>query len=300
MALIEIQSVQGSLRLNFEDVGQGNPLVFIHGWPLSLDMWEYQVNDLVSRGFRCIAYDRRGFGKSDKPGSGYDFDTLSHDLHGFLKAMNLRNVTLIGFSMGGGEVTRYLSLFGSDRVTSAVLISSVTPLLVQTPSNPGGVPYEKFDEIRDGLKKDRPAFLASFGKQFYGQSWITKPVSTDVLDWTRGLALQASPIATLECVRSFSETDFHADLGRIDVPTLVIHGDADQTVPFETTGKVSASLIRRASLSEYKGAPHGLFYTDKERLNEEISSFANTHSKNPSKNQSNVDEIDSPGFIANL
>lgn len=273
MSKIEIKSKGSSINLFYEDWGTGSPVVFIHGWPLSHEMWEYQMNALASQGLRCLAYDRRGFGKSDKPWDGYDYDTLANDLNGFLEALDINNATLVGFSMGGGEVVSYLSLFGSKRVSKAVLVSSVTPILIQRADNPEGVPAEKFEEMTAQLKDDRPAFLATFAKKFFGEDWISKPVSDQVLDWTSQLALMASPRATVECVRSFSETDFRADLEKIEIPVLVIHGDADKTVPFDTTGQITARIIKNAKLSVFKGAPHGLYFTDKEKLNSELMNF---------------------------
>ena len=275
MSIIEIKNKEASINLYYEDWGSGTPVIFIHGWPLSHEMWEYQMNTLAEQGLRCIAYDRRGFGKSDKPWDGYDFDTLAHDLNGFLEALDINGAVLVGFSMGGGEVVRYLSHFGSKRVSKAVLISSVAPVLIQKRNNPEGVPAEKFDEMIIQLKKDRPAFLAAFGKQFYGEKWILKAVSNETLEWTSQLALKGSPKATIECIRSFSETDFRSDLEKIEIPILVIHGDADKIVPFDTTGKIAARLIKNGKLSVFEGAPHGLFFTDSDRLNSELISFIN-------------------------
>jgi len=275
MGTIGIQNNKHALNLYYEDWGNGKPVVLIHGWPLSHEMWEHQLVHLSSNGVRCIAYDRRGFGKSDKPWDGYDYDTLAGDLNGLLTKLDIRGATLVGFSMGGGEVVRYLSQYGTERVSKAVLVSSVTPMLIKGPENPAGVPQEQFDKIRAGLENDRPAFLSEFGKQFYGQSVANRAVSEEVLHWNSALALRASPKATLDCVRSFSETDFHADLKNITVPTLVIHGDADKTVPFDFTGKVAAEIISGAKLLVYEGAPHGLFETEKDRLNNDLLHFIN-------------------------
>lgn len=261
------------VKLHVQDWGQGRPVVLIHGWPLSHEMWEHQLTELPAHGLRCIAYDRRGFGASDKPWSGYNYDTLSEDLNRLLTELDIQDAVLVGFSMGGGEVARYLSRYGAERVSRAVLIGAVTPQLGQSPTNPEGVPIEKFDQIIDGLKNDRPAFMSTFGKQFYGQGTISKAVSREVLEWTSQLALRASPKATVDCVRSFSETDFTADVRAIDVPTLVIHGDADQTVPIETTGKRAAELIPGAKLEVYEGAPHGLFMTHYDRLTKDLVEF---------------------------
>ncbi len=273
MSTVSIGSGSSTINLFYEDWGTGKPVILIHGWPLNHRMWEYQLTELPRHGMRCIAYDRRGFGQSDKPWEGYDYDTLAADLHGLIETLDLNDVTLVGFSMGGGEVARYLSRYGSKRISKAVFISAVCPLLIKQHDNPEGVPREQFDSIIEGLTADRPAFLAKFGKLFYGEGLLSKPVSDEILQWSAQLAYCASPKATLDCVRSFSETDFRADLKKIDVPTLVIHGDADKTVPLDTTGRITANIVSGAKLSVFKGAPHGLFITDKERLTEELQKF---------------------------
>ncbi len=273
MSMLKVQNNSSSVNLFYEDWGSGTPVVFIHGWPVSHEMWEYQLSELPKHGLRCIAYDRRGFGKSDKPWEGYDYDTLTSDLNGLVEGLDLKDVTLVGFSMGGGEVARYLGTYGSSRISKAVFVSSVAPILIHRADNPEGVPHAQFDKIVESLINDRPAFLSMFGKQFYGAGSSSKPVSAEILQWTSNLALCASPKATIDCVRSFSETDFRQDLKKIDVCTLVIHGDADKNVPFDTTGKVTAQLVKGAKLSIFEGAPHGLFITEKERLNSELLSF---------------------------
>jgi len=273
MSLVNIQSGNQAINLYYEDWGKGVPVVLIHGWPLSHEMWEHQLINLPAQGVRCIAYDRRGFGKSDKPWSGYDYDTLASDLNGLLTKLDITNATLVGFSMGGGEVARYLSRYGSDRVSKAILISSVTPLLLKGQKNPEGVPKEEFDKMITAIEDDRASFLTGFGKQFYGQGYVAKPVSEELLQWNAQLALRASPKATLDCVRSFSETDFTQDLAKITIPTLIIHGDADKTVPFDITGRVAAKMISGAKTHVYRGAPHGLFETEKDRLTKDILEF---------------------------
>lgn len=261
------------VNLYYEDWGQGKPVVFIHGWPLSHEMWEYQLTELPKHGLRCIAYDRRGFGKSDKPWSGYDYDTLAGDLKAIMDELDLNDVTLVGFSMGGGEVVRYFSKYGGARVTKVVLLGSVTPYLLQTDDNPEGVAKEMIDEMITQLQDDRPDFLADFGKQFYGVNFISKPVSHSFLAWSGTLALQASPKATIECVKSFAYTDFREEMISVTVPTLIIHGDSDKTVPIEATGQQAAIMIKNALFRIYEGAPHGLFYTERERLNIDLLSF---------------------------
>lgn len=260
--------------LYFEDHGGGQPIVFIHGWPLSGAMWEYQVVPLTRAGFRCVTYDRRGFGRSGKSDGPYDYAALGLDLAELIDALDLKDVTLVGFSMGGGEVVEYLARHNEGRVTRAMLISSVVPGLVQTLDNPEGVPMAALDEIREGLENDRPAFLTDFAKTFFGAGMLSSPVSDPMLAATCEAAMAASPIATLRSVRTFSETDFRADARAITVPVRIIHGDADETVPIAPTGKRAAALIPNADLKIYSGAPHGLFYTHRHDLNRDIAAFA--------------------------
>ena len=260
--------------LFYKDWGAGKPVVLVHGWPLNADMWEYQAPFLAENGCRVIAYDRRGFGRSGQPWSGYDYDTMADDLAALFDALDLRDATLVGFSMGGGEVARYLSRHGgSGRVSRAVLVSAVTPFLLRTEDNPDGVDRSVFDDMVVNLQADRPAFLASFGRQFFGAGLLNFSISNELLQWAGNLALMASPKATLDCVRAFSETDFRGDLPQIRVPVLVIHGDADGTVPIDAAGRRAAAMIPGAQLLEYKGAPHGLFFTEKDRLNQDLLRF---------------------------
>lgn len=266
--------VEPEIRLYYEDWGSGPPVVFIHGWPLSHEMWEYQLNTLPAQGVRCIAYDRRGFGQSDKPYAGYDYDTLARDLHALLEKLDLRGVTLVGYSMGGGEVVRYLRRHGNaGRINKAVLVSSVVPYMLQTDDNPKGLPRAQFDGFIAKLEEDRPAFLEDFGKLFYGVGVLKKPVSQALLDWTQQLALRASPIATRACVRAFSETDFRPDLAALNVPTLVVHGDADKVVPIGVTSQQVKERVPRVQLEVYEGAPHATFYAERERLNRDLIAF---------------------------
>lgn len=259
--------------LFYEDVGRGATVVLIHGWPVNQQMWEHQILALASQGFRVISYDRRGFGQSSKPWDGYDYDTLADDLKGLLDELDVDNVTLVGFSMGGGEVARYMSRHGGERVSKVAFISSVTPYLLKTDDNPEGVDKSVFDEMVDGIRKDRPAFLEAFGKGFYGVTALHHPVSAALLDWSQSLALPASIKATLECVRSFSETDFRADLQTISVPVLIIHGKDDKTVPLEHSGERTAKLLPNATYKAYDGAPHGLFITHKDELSADLLEF---------------------------
>ncbi|MGZ5246666.1 MAG: alpha/beta fold hydrolase, partial [Flavitalea sp.] len=200
------------IRLSFKDYGTGKPIVLIHGWPLSKEMWEYQINDLVEAGYRVIKYDRRGFGKSSKPWGEYDYDTLTDDLHAILEQLDLKDVTLAGFSMGGGEAVRYVSKYGTDRVSKIALISAVTPFMLKTEDNPNGVDQEVFDGMKEKILEDRIGFLDAFGKDFFGVSVINRPVSAPLLDYYRNLASVALPRATVKCAESFATTDFREDL----------------------------------------------------------------------------------------
>ncbi len=261
------------IELYYQDLGSGKPVVLIHGWPLSSAMWDYQLAELPKYGLRVIAYDRRGFGKSSQPWDGYDYDTLASDLKAVLDTLDLREVTLVGFSMGGGEIARYLGRYGSDRISKVAFVSSVTPYLLKTEDNPDGVDQSTFDEISQNLQEDRAAFLQTFGKQFYGVSLLNPAVSSAHLegDFTRAYA--ASYRATLECATAFSTTDFRSDVASITVPTLIIHGDSDKTVPIESSGERLAEALPAAQYVVYEGAPHGLFFTEKDRLTQDLLSF---------------------------
>ena len=271
-----IQSSQinaAPINIYYEDHGTGKPVVFIHGWPLSGMMWEYQITQLPQQGLRCITYDRRGFGKSDRPAGGYDYDTMATDLKSLLDQLNLTDVTLVGFSMGGGEIARYFSRFEGSRVSKVVLVSSVVPYMLETESNPNGVPQDVFDKMAKGMIDDRPAFFESFNKDFFGVGLLQHPVSNAFLQDALTKVMDASPIATLACAKAFSSTDFRDDVLKINVPTLIIHGDADKTVPIDATSRESFRLIEGSILSVYKGAPHGLWFTEKEKLNQDLIDF---------------------------
>jgi pimeloyl-ACP methyl ester carboxylesterase len=261
------------VNIYYEDLGSGKPVVFIHGWPLSGSMWEYQVTQLTQQGLRCIIYDRRGFGKSDRPFGPYDYDTLAGDLKALLDELDLSDVTLVGFSMGGGEIAKYFSLHGGVRVTKAVLVSAVVPYMLKTDSNPNGVPQDMFDEMTMGMLEDRPKFMEGFNKDFFGVSVVNHPVSEPFLTNSLVKVMDASFIATLQCAKSFSSTDFRQDVPKINVPTLVIHGDADKAVPIDATGAESAKIIPDAKYIVYEGAPHGLWFTHKEQLNKDLADF---------------------------
>jgi pimeloyl-ACP methyl ester carboxylesterase len=261
-------------EIYYKDWGAGRPVVLIHGWPLNADMWEYQMTALAAQGLRCIAHDRRGFGRSGQPWSGYDYDTLTDDVATLIDALDLTDIVLVGFSMGGGEVARYLSRHGSKRVAKAVVVGSVLPFLLKTTDNPGGVEPAMFDGIRAAIAADRQQFFAEFGKMFTGANRPGSRVSDGALRWTWLMAMQASLKATLECVRAFSETDFRPDAKAFTVPTLIVHGDDDQIVPLELSSALTAKLIAGAKLSVYQGAPHGLYLTHRDRLNGELLAFA--------------------------
>lgn len=264
------------VKLFYQDLGSANAretVVLIHGWPLSHSMWDYQLAELPDHGLRVVAYDRRGFGKSSQPWEGYDYDTLADDLKAVLDTLQLSNVTLVGFSMGGGEVARYMSRHGGARVSKVAFISAVTPYLLKTDDNPDGVDQSVFDDILEGLQKDRADFLQTFGKQFYGVNWVNKPVSQAQLDGDFARAYVASQRATVECAKAFAMTDFRDDLAQIQVPALIIHGDADKTVPIESSGELTANALPNAQYIVYEGEPHGLFFTQKDRLNEDLLSF---------------------------
>lgn len=263
------------IKLAYSDYGSGRPIVLIHGWPLSREMWEYQLNDLVGAGLRVIKYDRRGFGKSSKPWNGYDYGSLAADLHAIMEQLDLKNAVLVGFSMGGGEVVRYLSKYGDNRVSKIVLISAVTPFMLKTADNPDGIDQDVFNDMIQKIQEDRIGFLDSFGKQFFGVNMLSHPVSAPLLEYYRMLGSLASARSTQQCAISFSSTDFRNDVAAIKIPALIIHGDSDKTVPIEMSGDKTAQLIRNAEYIVYGNAPHGLFYTHRQQLNQDLIRFAN-------------------------
>ena len=259
--------------LFYYDWGTGAPVVLIHGWPLTSASWEYQARVLAEDGFRVIAYDRRGFGRSGWAYTGYDYDTLVSDLRVVVESLDLQDAALVGFSMGGGEVARYLGNYGSDRVSKAVFISAVTPFLLKTDDNAEGVDKEVFDGIVEALKKDRPAFLEAFWPKFYGRTLLHHPLSEPFLAFTQAMAMSASPKATIDLVRAWSETDFRKDLAGITVPSLIVHGTGDQTVPIDVSARRTVALVRNAQLLEYADESHGLVATAQERLNKDLIAF---------------------------
>lgn len=263
--------------LHYEVQGSGKPVVLIHGWPLSGRAWEKQVSALVDAGFQVITYDRRGFGQSSKPWEGYDYDTLAQDLKSLMDELNLEDATIVGFSMGGGEVARYLGQYGSERVGKAVLASAVPPYLFKTDDNPdGGLKEEDVQEFLEGVSGDRIAFLNDFTKNFFtpknGKLLVSKPMRL----YNRDIAAYASPKATYECVKSFAYTDFREDLKKFDVPTLVIHGNADAIVPLEVSGQRSHDMIADSQLHIVEGGPHGINVTHAEEFNRVLIEFLNS------------------------
>jgi pimeloyl-ACP methyl ester carboxylesterase len=263
----------GSIDLYYEDHGQGKPVVLIHGWPLSGASWEKQVPALVGAGYRVVTYDRRGFGNSSKPTTGYDYDTFADDLHKLMTKLDLRDAALVGFSMGGGEVARYLGAHGSKRVSKAVFMSSTTPFRLKTPDNPAGVERIVFEAIQKGIAADRPAFLSGFLAKFYNvDSLKGSRISDEAVRLSWSIAAGASPKGTLDCVQAWL-TDFREDLKRVDVPTLVVHGDDDRVLPLAGTGKRTQECVKGSRLVVIKGGPHGLNWTHAEEVNRELLTF---------------------------
>ncbi len=260
-------------KLYVKDWGSGRPVILMHGWPLSADSWDDQAMAIADAGFRAIAYDRRGFGRSDQPWDGYNYDTLADDLAAVVEETGATDAAIVGFSMGGGEVARYMSRHGGKNVAQAVLVSSVVPYMLKTDDNPGGVDEATFAQMTEGMKQDRAHFFAGFFKDFYGVGLVSQPVSDEVLAWSQNVSMQASLKATLDCAKAFATTDFRPDLASFKVPTLIIHGTEDKTVPIDATGRAAARGIAQAKLIEYDGAPHGLFITHKERLTSDLLAF---------------------------
>ena len=260
-------------KLYVKDWGAGRPVILMSGWPLSADSWDDQALALADAGYRAIAYDRRGFGRSDQPWSGYDYNTLADDLACVIEQTGAKDATIIGFSMGGGEVARYLSRHSGKLVVQAALISSVVPFMLKTDDNPDGTEQSVFDDMTKGMKEDRAKFFAGFFKDFYGVGLISHPVSAELIQNSCNVALQASLKATLACAKAFATTDFRTDLAAFKVPTLIIHGTDDKTVPIDAAGRAAAQGIAGSTLIEYEGAPHGLFATEKNRFTSDLLAF---------------------------
>lgn len=260
-------------KLFYKDWGTGKPVVFLHGWPLSSDSWDDQALAIADAGFRCISYDRRGFGRSTHPFNGYDYNTLADDLAAVIEQTGAKDATIVGFSMGGGEVARYMSRHAGKSVSKAVLVSSIVPYMLRTEDNPNGTLQSIFDQMTAGMKKDRAAFFADFFKTFYGVGLLSTPVSQEVLEWSRSVAMQANLKSTLACAQAFASTDFRPDLSAFKVPTLIIHGTDDKTVPIDVSAREAAKGIPHAMLIEYDGAAHGITVTEKDRLTKDLLDF---------------------------
>ena len=266
-------TVSDKTTLYVKDWGAGPPVILLSGWPLTADSWDDQAMVIAGSGYRVIAYDRRGFGRSSQPWGGYDYDTLADDLASVIQQTGAEGATVVGFSMGGGEVARYMSRHGGKSVVRAALISSVVPCMLKSADNPQGTEQAAFDEMAGRIRGDRAQFFAGFFKDFFGVGMLAQPVSSELLNWAWGQAMQASLRATLECVKSFSGTDFRPDLEAFRVPTLIIHGTADKTVPIAASGRAAHAGIAGSTLVEYDSAPHGLFATEKHRLSEDLLWF---------------------------
>lgn len=266
-------SAKDGTQIYYKDWGTGKPIVFSHGWPLTADAFEDQMFFLASRGYRCIAHDRRGHGRSSQPWNGNDMDTYADDLAALVRQLNLKDAVHVGHSTGGGEVARYIGREGTARVSKAVLIGAVTPLMLKTNANPGGAPIETFDTIRAGVVSDRSQFFRNLSAPFYGANRDGSNVSHGLEQsfWLQGMAGGFKSL--YDCVKAFSETDFTEDLKKFDVPTLILHGDDDQIVPIGAAGLMSAQIVKGSKLKVYPGAPHGMCSTLKDRVNADLLDF---------------------------
>ena len=266
-------STKDGASIFYKDWGKGQPVVFSHGWPLDADTWDDQIFFIASNGYRAIAHDRRGHGRSSQTWDGNDMDTYAADLAALMEKLDLKDAILVGHSTGGGEVARYIGRYGSSRVAKAVLVGAVPPLMLKTAANPGGTPLEVFDGIRSGLIADRSQFYEDFSAPFYGANRPGSKVSQGIRDmfWQEAMTVGLKP--AYDCVKAFSETDETEDLKKFDVPTLIIQGDDDQIVPFADSGQLQAKLVKGAELKVYPGAPHGLTTTHKNQFNADLMTF---------------------------
>jgi len=266
-------------KLFYKDWGTGQPVVFSHGWPLNADSWDDQLMFVASNGYRAIAHDRRGHGRSSQPWDGNEMDTYADDLAAVIEQLDLHDAVLVGHSTGGGEVTRYIGRHGTSRVAKAVLVGAVSPLMLKTPANPEGTPIEAFDGIRASVAGDRSQFYKDLSAPFYGANRQGSTVSQGVRDMFWLWSMQVGLKAAYDCVKAFSETDLTTDLEKFDVPTLIIHGDDDQIVPIAASALRSSKIVKDATLTIYKGAPHGLMVTHKEQFNVDLLSFIRSPSR---------------------
>jgi pimeloyl-ACP methyl ester carboxylesterase len=266
-------TTRDNVQLYVKDWGEGRPVVMLHGWPLTSDTFDDLAMAVADAGMRAIAYDRRGFGRSDQPWSGYDYNTLTDDLASVIDQTSATDATLLGFSMGGGEVARYMSRYQGRNVRQAILVASIVPYMLKTSNNPDGVEQKTFDTIAQGIRDDRARFWSQFFPDFYGVGLASGPVSEDVLDWSCQMSMQASLKSTLACAESFASTDFRPDLSSFTVPTLVIHGTSDKIVPIDTSARKAAAGIATSTLIEYDGGPHGLLASHKQELVRDVLKF---------------------------
>jgi pimeloyl-ACP methyl ester carboxylesterase len=270
MAFIETTD---GVRLFYKDWGTGHPIVLVHGWCINCDSWEYVMTNLVARGFRCVAFDLRGCGRSDQPWNGYDYDTLAADLASLIEALNLRDVTLAGHSMAGGLIMRYLARHGDSRTARAVLIGTTTPFTLKTPDNPDGIDLAYFDAMITQMTEDRPRYVASLAPAFFGSDANGNTVSPEMVQWGIGLTLQASPQAAVGLLRANTEADQRDELTQITVPTLLIHGDQDASCPLDLTARRTQELLSNSRLTVYRGKAHGIYITEAKRITDDITTF---------------------------
>jgi len=266
-------STRDGTQIYYKDWGDGQPVVFSHGWPLDGDAWDAQMLFLLGHGYRVIAHDRRGHGRSSQPAGGHEMDTFADDLNELIESLNLKDATLVGHSTGGGEVTRYVGRHGSKRLAGVVLIGAVPPLMLKTAGNPGGLPIEVFDGIRAGVAADRPQFFKDLATPFYGYNRPGAKASQGVIDTFQAIGMLGGIKPEYDCIKAFSETDFTDDLKKFDVPTLFLHGDDDQIVPIGASAHMASKLVKNATLKVYEGAPHGMCTTLADRVNADLLAF---------------------------